>query len=152
MDRKPIAAWALALALAACTEQAQDAAASRSPPSNPAAAAGTEGGPRLALLPPADEGPLSAISGKLEMEGRCLYLRVADGSRVFPAFQIADLKWNRQSAALEWRGRTFREGERIQLGGATERGGSAALAWRQAPAAECDISRIFIAWNIAPAA
>ncbi len=152
MGRDLIAPWALPLALAACTEPAQDVAANRSPPSVAAApAVGTEGGVRLALLAPADEGPLSALAGRLELDGRCLYLRLVDGSRILPAFQMEDLAWNPSSGAMEWRGRAFRPGDRVQLGGAFERGSSAALPWRQAPAAECDVTPLFVAWNIAPA-
>ncbi|HEX8261645.1 MAG TPA: hypothetical protein VF547_02100 [Allosphingosinicella sp.] len=152
MGRKLIAPWALPLALAACTEPAQDVAANRSPPSDaPAPAGGGEGGVRLALLPPADEGPLSALAGRLELDGRCLYLRLPDGSRILPAFQIAGLAWNPSAGAMEWRGRAFRPGDPVQLGGAFERGSSTALPWRQAPAPECDASRIFAAWSITPA-
>jgi hypothetical protein len=112
---------------------------------------GTEGGVRLALLPPTEEGPLSAQPGTLEREGRCLYLRLADDSRILPTFQIDGLTWNDRAGAVEWRGRTFRPGDRVQLGGAFEPGAPAGLPWRQAPAAECEASRIFAAWNIAPA-
>jgi hypothetical protein len=148
-----VLALAPTFAAAACTEPAQDVAANGFPPSSAVTpAAGAEGGVRLALLPPADEGPLSALPGKLEVEGRCLYLRLIDGSRILPAFQIEGLAWNGPAGAMEWRGRAFRPGDRVQLGGAFERVSSAALPWRQAPAAECDASRIFAAWSITPAA
>lgn len=152
MARKLSAPWALPLALAACTEPAQDVAANRSPPSEAVApVGGAERGVRLALLRPAAEGPAAALPGRLELDGRCLYLRLADGSRVLPAFQMEGLGWNRSAGVLEWRGRTFRPGDRVELGGAFERGSSAILPWRQAPAAECDASRIWAAWNISPA-
>ncbi|HYW17241.1 MAG TPA: hypothetical protein VE891_13950 [Allosphingosinicella sp.] len=151
MARKLAALWALP-ALAACTEPAQEAAADRPPPSVAAVpAGGAEGGVRLALLEPADEGPASALPGRLELHGRCLYLRLSDGSRVLPAFRLEGLAWNRSSGAVEWRGRAFRTGDRVELGGAFERGPPGALPWRQAPAAECDFSLVFAAWNITSA-
>jgi hypothetical protein len=152
MARNLVAPWALPLALAACTEPAQDSSVNRSPASVAAApAGGAEGGVRLALLRPADEGPASALPGRLELDGRCLYLRLSNGSRVLPAFQMESLGWNRSSGAVEWRGQAFRPGDRVELGGAFERAPPAALSWRQAPAAECDVSRIFAAWNITSA-
>ena len=97
----------------------------------------------LALLPTSLEGDAAAISGVLEVEGSCLYVRTPYGDRILPALQTPDTRWDDANGVLHVGTKAFVPGSRVQLGGSFLRGG-APLKWRQAPEPACNQARTWI--------
>jgi hypothetical protein len=101
---------------------------------------------RLALLPPSREGDAAAAQGVLEVDGPCLYLRSADGSRFLLALMTFDTRW--EDERLKIGDRSYAPGERVTVGGSEAAGAIADLAWVQPPDPSCDIARIWITVSV----
>ena len=108
--------------------------------------AGTAKEVRLPLLPPSQEGNAAAAVGRLQLNGPCLYLLGADGSRLLPAFITFDTDW--ESGRLRIGARSFAPGDRVTLGGGEHQGGPESLSWVQPPHPTCDTRRMWITVSV----
>ena len=110
----------------------------------------TTAGPdvRLALLPPASGGPAAAAQGTLEVEGRCLYLRTPNGTRMLLLFATFDTRWDRAEGVLKVGDATYRPGEAVTLGGGAPNGMPADVAWVQAPDGSCRTDHLWVVISI----
>jgi len=90
---------------------------------------------KLALLPPSREGNAALKVGRLEVDGPCLYVVGADGSRTIPAFMTFDTRWENGELVVE--SKRFRPGQTIHLGGGEINSKIADLAWVQQPDPSC---------------
>jgi hypothetical protein len=104
---------------------------------------------RLALLEPSAAGDASMISGSLEAEGPCLYLRVVYGDRYLPAFHTPDTRWDAATGVLHVGDKRFTHGSRVRLGGSFSTG-APPPRWRQAPDPSCVASRTWVAASVGP--
>jgi hypothetical protein len=134
MDRAPVLAVLSVIAIAACTQQP----ASQQQSKETLAVEEV----RLPLLPPSREGNAAAAMGRLEVDGPCLYLRGADGSRVLPAFITFDTHW--EGGRLRIETKSYAPGELVTLGGGEHNGGPDGLDWVRPPHPSCDSHRIWI--------
>lgn len=153
VNEMKITALTLAILATGCTggsDVTATAAESTPPPSSTTTAAAEGPDVRLALLPPSRLGLSVAAPGTLEVEGRCLYLRMRNGSRTLPIFATFDTRWNRTQGVLEVGDRSFRPGDAVTLGGSPHDAPPANVAWVQAPDPGCRGDQAFIAYSITP--
>jgi hypothetical protein len=101
---------------------------------------------RLPLLPAGGDSALVGATGVLEVEGPCLYLRAADGSRTLPLFAIQGVQWS--DGALVVNDRSFRPGQRVTLGGTPATSLPANVPWVQAPDPRCNAPQFFITHQV----
>ncbi len=101
---------------------------------------------RLPLLPAGGDSALVAAMGVLEVEGPCLYLRAADGSRTLPLFAVDGVRWSGGSLVIG--DRSFKPGQSVTLGGTPVESLPANVAWVQAPDPRCSAPRFFITHQI----
>jgi hypothetical protein len=101
---------------------------------------------RLPLLPAGGDSALVGAMGVLEVEGPCLYLRAADGSRTLPLFARDGVRWS--SGSLVVGDRTFRPGQSVTLGGTPADSLPANVAWVQTPDPRCTAPRFFITHQV----
>lgn len=106
----------------------------------------------VALTPYWPEGGAAMISGRLVIEGGCLYLRDADGGRILPTFPWPGTQWQPETGRISIFGRiNVGVGEQLTAGGgfATQAGadsGNAAALQRMlvVPRPQCDTSRVAV--------
>lgn len=98
---------------------------------------------RLALLKSSAAGDAATISGMLEAEGSCLYVRAIYRDRFLPAFQTPDTHWDAATGVLHVGDKRFTLGSRVRLGGSFKTG-PGPLQWRQAPDPSCTPSRTWV--------
>jgi hypothetical protein len=140
-----VALTMLALACSANDATTTTTAAETTPPS----AVVAEGADvRLPLLPPSRIGTAAAAPGTLEVDGRCLYLRVMNGTRTLPVFATFDTRWNRAAGVLEVENVTFRPGDAVTLGGGPLNPIPADLRWVQPPDPSCRGDQAFVVYSI----
>lgn len=135
----------LMIVAASCDTPVSGGGGSASPPTG---AESVPAGVALALLTPNAGGATAAASGRLAVRGRCLVLE-AGGERINLAFATAQTRWDSAAGALRIGERTFRPGERIEVGGAMFEGDPAVLPWLRAPEAGCG-ERLWIVSSIGP--
>lgn len=116
--------------------------------------AGGAGGPpvagvSLALLQPNQGGATAASTGILALRGSCLVIE-ANGIRTNLAFATHRTEWDASTGALRVGDRTYRLGERIEVGGALFTGDPSILPWVRRPRTEC-LERLWIVSSIGPA-
>lgn len=113
------------------------------------AAGPATGAVSLALLQPNEGGATAASAGVLAVSGPCLVLE-AGGMRTNLAFATPQTRWDAAAGTLHVGGQTYRQGDRIEVGGALFTGNSATLPWIYRPQVEC-LERLWIVSSIGPA-
>lgn len=116
------------------------------PPSTASTAGEAPSEVRLPLLPAGGDSALVAATGVLEVDGPCLYLRAADGSRTLPLFALEGVRWSNGSLVV--RDRSFQPGQSVTLGGTPATSLPANVPWVQAPDARCNAPQFFIAHQV----
>lgn len=111
--------------------------------------ASANSGVALALLQPNQGGATAASAGVLAVRGRCVVLE-AGGTLTNLAFATPQTVWDAAAGALRVGSRTFRPGEKVEVGGALFTGDPANLPWVRAPEADC-LERLWIVSSIGPA-
>jgi hypothetical protein len=129
------AALTILFAVVACSREPEPL-----PPPPPAPAV------RIPLLPHGGDSHLVGATGVLEVDGPCLYLRTPNGTRILPAFAMANTRWNEGS--LEVGERRFQPGQTVLLGGSPADPLRPRVPWVQPPDPTCDASIGFIAYQI----
>jgi len=103
---------------------------------------------RVPLLPAGVVGPLVGMTGVLEVDGPCLYLRASNVSRTLLAFATASTRWNRSAGLLIVGDTSFKPGQAVTLGGSPLDQFPNGLDWEEAPHPGCTADRVFIARSI----
>lgn len=106
----------------------------------------------VALTPYWPEGGAAMISGRLMLEGGCLYLRQADGRRLLPTFPWPGTHWEPKDETLTIFGRHhYRVGQPLSASGGfvTQDGGdgsdvAALQRMLVAPRPQCDVTRVAV--------
>lgn len=101
---------------------------------------------RLPLLPPSREGSGAVAVGRLDLDGPCLYLRRADGSRVLPAFITFNTRW--EDGRLRIESQSFAPSDQVVLGGGEHNAGSEGLEWVERPHPSCDSRGMWITVSV----
>ncbi len=104
----------------------------------------SDSGSPLALYrgtPNADD---ALLSGKLVLDGRCLYVEATDGTRSFVALPEVAAKWDSKAGRLVMGDRSAKPGDQVGFGGGFP-GTLNQMDWDAAPDDSCDTSRAFVA-------
>ena len=79
-------------------------------------------------------GHQALLSGRLLLEGGCLYVERTNGERLIPVFRSPNARWNAETLTVETvHGGSFRVGEVVWLSGGT----AASLRWSKPPPPGC---------------
>lgn len=98
----------------------------------------------LALYPGSPEGHSAKLQGTLELDGDCLYISGEGGERWLAAFPSPGTSWDPGNRSVQMRDKVVRIGATAEFTGGEISGGPGAIQWVQAPAAECDSSKIWL--------
>ena len=79
-------------------------------------------------------GHQAMLTGRLTLEGGCLYVAGPQGQRLIPVFRSPDTRWNAETRTVETvSGGRFRVGEVVRLPGGT----ASTLRWTKPPPPGC---------------
>ncbi|MGE0598738.1 MAG: hypothetical protein AB7J35_02795 [Dehalococcoidia bacterium] len=98
----------------------------------------------LALYRGKPNGDDALLSGRLVLDGRCLYVEASDTSRSFVALPEVAAKWDSEAGTLVMGDRSAKPGDQVGFGGGFP-GTLEHMDWETAPDEACDTSRAFIA-------
>jgi hypothetical protein len=92
----------------------------------------------------------AALIGRLVVDGKCLFVEAAGGSRLLIGFPDEATKWDDDSQRLTLGDRTFAVGDEVMFGGSAATGDPLKLLrWATEPSPDCTAEQFWISQDSA---